>query len=505
MTTHNLSLVAGSIDGTSEFTPIGRSSKSNPYGGTVRVTKLAITVNGETDINMIGHYSSISIQEDLFSSSIVGSIAIIDTSGFLEGFKIRGGETLKIKIAGADEATDIIIWREDLIVHKISASKVDSLSLNSAYELYFTSRSHVNSLKKSIFKSYSGVKYIDAIRSVYSEMSVNDLIVEDPELTLTKPFVSTGLMPHRAMEFLAQRSCKDDRYYVFFERLIPVFGTKKDGKPFAGSHYFGSIEALIEESKNVVTPTIYFFPKLDARLEDNSIIRTPVFERDQNFNHVQAMLLGFYNTTITTIDPISRTHSLKKFGYTTKDRVENDLYDYKLVDEDNIFSTYNDFKGEVPGRKLTVSSVNDTGDRSVWMPSHINGQISKNMFKVRVEIQGGTNDIGVGNIVNLYIPSQIAKVSDAGNPFPPKDDMYSGKYFVVAVDHRFRDGEYIKALTLSRGSSPTNQDAVADGRDTINFTQDTATARIKRDDSRYANDLDNSSIVENWRNNKVPE
>jgi len=491
------------IDNTVDYTPATSKGTSTIIGGTAEISKLSIIVKGGAEIVLRGQFSNITIEEDIFASSIAGSITIVDTAGFLENFELRGGEIINLKVIRPDTG-DIIIWREDLVVHKISKSEVDLMNLHSTYDLYFVSRTHVRSLKKSLFKSYSGMTYVDAVKNIYAEMSPNDLIMEDPKLTLTKPFISTGLMPHKAIDFLAQRSCVKNKFYVFFERLIPVTGTKSTGQPFAGSHYFGSIESLIEQAKNESIKTIYFLPKLDSKTENGAIIRTPIFEREENFNHVQAMLLGFYNTTITTIDPISRTHSQKKFGYANKDKLTDDFYENKLIDDYNIFSVYNDFAGEIPGRKLIVSSVNDTGDRSSWMPNHINGQISKSLFKIKVEIQGGTNDIGVGNIVNFFVPSQSARVGDAGNPFPPSDDIHSGRYLVTGVDHRLRDGEYIKTLYLSRGSSPIDQNQLYNKNDAIDFAQTPETIKKSLGDLRFAEDIDNSSIVANWRTNKVP-
>ena len=491
------------IDNTVDYTPATSKGTSTIIGGTAEISKLSIIVKGGAEIVLRGQFSNITIEEDIFASSIAGTITIVDTAGFLENFELRGGEIINLKVIRPDTG-DIIIWREDLVVHKISKSEVDLMNLHSTYDLYFVSRTHVRSLKKSLFKSYSGMTYVDAVKNIYAEMSPNDLIMEDPKLTLTKPFISTGLMPHKAIDFLAQRSCVKNKFYVFFERLIPVTGTKSTGEAFAGSHYFGSIESLIEQAKNETIKTIYFLPKLDSKTENGSIIRTPIFEREENFNHVQAMLLGFYNTTITTIDPISRTHSQKKFGYTNKDKLTDDFYENKLIDDYNIFSTYNDFAGEIPGRKLIVSSVNDTGDRSAWMPNHINGQVSKSLFKIKVEIQGGTNDIGVGNIVNFFVPSQSARVGDAGNPFPPSDDIHSGRYLVTGVDHRLRDGEYIKTLYLSRGSSPIDQNQLYNKNDAIDFAQTPDTIKKSLGDLRFAEDLDNSSIVANWRTNRIP-
>jgi hypothetical protein len=96
-----------------------RNVTSTIPGGTVNIAEISITVRSGERITLAGQYSSLSINEDIFASCISGSITIIDTAGFLESFRIKGGEQINIKIT-KPYTNDIIIWREDLIVHKIS-------------------------------------------------------------------------------------------------------------------------------------------------------------------------------------------------------------------------------------------------------------------------------------------------------------------------------------------------------------------------------------------------
>jgi hypothetical protein len=124
----------------------------------------------------------------------------------------------------------------------------------------------------------------------------------------------------------------------------------------------------------------------------------------------------------------------------------------------NIFNTYNDIGNETPGRKLILSSINESVNRESWLGNHIYGQLSKSMFKISVDIQGGTNTIGVGNVVNFATPSQISVMLNPQTAFPELDPVYSGKYLVTTVIHAMSSTQYIKTMHLSRGSSPLNFD-----------------------------------------------
>jgi hypothetical protein len=164
------------------------------------------------------------------------------------------------------------------------------------------------------------------------------------------------------------------------------------------------------------------------------------------------MTLGLYNTTITAIDPITREYQVDKFGY--KNRETGDFYENKLIDDKNIFNTYDNNKNQIPGRRLILSSINDTINRKSWLPNNMFGHLSKSMFKLEVDIQGATNSIGVGHVVNLVIPSAYDKKLTLNSATQLPDAFHSGKYFVSGVKHSLTGTSYVKRLELTRGSTP---------------------------------------------------
>jgi hypothetical protein len=433
------------------------SNVPNDIGGSFEIKKIALLMNSGDEIDIKGYFSNLIVEESIFASSISGQLTIDDTAGGLEKFVIHGGETLILKMCKPN-SDDIIIWREDLVVHKISKSPVSPLNLMSKFDIFFTSKSNVNSLKKNLFKSYKNTTIWEAVNSIYKEMSVNDIIAEDPKITLTSPFISTGVPPHKAIDYLAQRACSKDKYFVFFERFVPVFGNYADGKPFTTTHYFGSVEKLLKDSENVPPKTIVFAPKINAMFEGGATIRASRYERLENFNHMNGMLLGFYNSTVSSINPIKRSYKVQKLSYTDETDETKDFYSNKLFNSLNIFNTYDDKKNETPGRKLILSSINESVNRDSWLSNHIYGQLSKSMFKISVDIQGGTNTIGIGNVVNFATPSQISVMLNPQSAFPELDPIYSGRYLVTTVIHAMSSSQYVKTMHLSRGSSPLNFD-----------------------------------------------
>jgi hypothetical protein len=423
-------------------------------GGSFVINQLSIETRQGLQISLLEAFESLDIDENIFSSAIVGSVTLTDVGGGIEKFQLQGGEKLLIKFAKPN-TNEILIWREDLIINKIGAHTVNMDSLGARYSLYFTSRSFVNSMKKNLYKSYKNMSVATAVRSIFSEMSSNDLMLEDPKITINNPFISTGLMPHKAIEALAQRSCSRSKFFLFFERFFPVIGKYTDGKPFASTHFFGSYDKLVEDSTTGGIHNIIYSPNADAKIEP-SYIRTTKLTKKDNFNHLEMMLFGHYNTTITSIDPIKRNSTVTNIGYSREENGTKDFYTNKLIDKNNIFNTYNNNNGETPGRKLIFSSshFNDPIQRSSWLKDNIFGSLSKTMFKIEVDIQGATNNIGSGHIVNLVIPSALDKKMLPGQSNLITDEYNGGRYFVSGVKHNITLTTYVKRLELSRGSIP---------------------------------------------------
>lgn len=427
------------------------TSISSHVGDKVVINELdLITVKG-IKVNISSIFNSITFYENISSAAISGSIIIRDLQGLTEKFLITGGEEIHIKLS-KPISNSILLWRQDLIVHKVNRTNVlDNLS--SVFELQFTTKSFVKSLKRRLYKSFKNKKYTDCVKEIYKEISDNTITTEDSELTFSTPFISTGLNPHRAIEYIAKRSCSKNKFYVFFERVSPISGTF-NGVPFSASHFFGSVDKLISDSTKNKVYDIVFSQKLPGVIEPalgEGVLRASSFIRSAPFSHLDAMLTGFYNSKITAIDPITQTFNLKKFGYTTKE-VSNDFYTNRTMSRDNIFSVYDDTKYELPGEKIVLSSINDPAGREEWLFSNVYGQISKNLLKIEVSVEGGTNNIGAGSIVNFKVPSHYRKLLNPENSQTPDDIMFSGKYLVTAVRHNITHDGYAKILELSRGS-----------------------------------------------------
>lgn len=423
----------------------------NHLGDKVSVDRLVLKTNYGESIGLIGKFDEIIIYENMFSSSISGYITIKDTYGLLEKYLLIGGEQLEVRLT-KPQTSDIIMWRDDLIIHRISKSTVDE-NLNSQYALHFTTQSFIKSFKKKVFKSYKNTSLLEIVESLFGEMSINDLLKEDPGMTFNKkPYICHGLNPHSAIDYLAKLASTKGKFFLFYETAIPIIGsyTKRnaDGSytegiggasPFSSSHYFGSIENLSANLAAGSPYTVVYRPSLTGNIEKSlgsRTLRTPSFTRLTNYNHLDAMMTGVYNSKITSIDPILATWNYKKVSYSHKA---------------GPFATYNDKEYEFPGEKLLmVTTINEFG-KDAWLENHLRGQIVNNLMKVAVLLEGGTNTVRTGSMIDLKIPSQYKKVINPQQSKIDDDILYSGRYIVTAIKHIISSDNYVKEVELSRG------------------------------------------------------
>ena len=91
-------------------------------------------------------------------------------------------------------------------------------------------------------------------------------------------------------------------------------------------------------------------------------------------------------------------------------------------------------------------------NKSEWIKQDVYGAITNSAIRLIIEIPGGNNKIGVGDVVEVNIPSIANKLVNQQNSLVPNDAVYSGNYMVTAVKHMITKTAYVKRLEVSRGT-----------------------------------------------------
>jgi len=422
---------------------------------TYLLTSLFITIKNGQSISLGNSFSRIEIYEDIFSPSITGAITVYDYVGGLEKFMFSGGETITMTVLKPGGSNEILISRNDLIVYEVGKVKFDGENIQT-YDLLFTSKSAISSQKKRLYKSFGDDRGLKSVLSkIYTDInSASNLNINtiDPEIKMPKAFISPGYTPMEAISQLARRACVLGDYFVFFEKLCG-----RNSLDF--KHVFISLGSLKEFWKSGNLPRLVYQPTQSyLNKETNRSILIKSFMIENNFQHLERMQSGFYNSRIRQLDLYSRTYKDETISY--KDMaLDTDFYANRILETNNEFLKYNNGYPEYPGERLVVKSINDIlEDKAAWIKYDTYGGLLNSGIRVLADIPGADNRISVGYAVELVLPSKVAKAQNLEQSIMAEDEFYSGKYLVTAVRHSFTKDTYTKKIELSRGSLKINLD-----------------------------------------------
>lgn len=451
-------------NGSSEIDVNGDTITTGGIIGKVVVKEITLVQKNGKKISLLEVYGALEFFEDIYSATVSGVLSINDFAGGLEKFYISGGETLIIVLTKA-VGGEIILSRDDFVVYKVGGGEITD-RLTTKYTLNFTTSAYVNSMKTKLFKSYSNKSINEIAKDIYknSLKATRTLKTEESlDTAIPKPFVCTGLTPMKAIEFLSKRACSEGKFYTFFERLIPISGSTAAGGTFSSTHVFGSLSELRKTDDSAYTVVYAPSTELSGMFQTipAGVIRASQMIRLDNFNHIDHMMYGAYHSKITTIDPLTRTYSIKSISYaydTTINSSEKEYYARnKILSGQNLFATYSPTDNQFPGERLVTTSTNDIVMQENWLQHNIYGYTLPAMFRIQIVIDGSTNKLSCGDSVKFRVPSKVQQ-SITGASQIKDDEVYSGYYMVLSVRHNIVASTYTKRVELGRASLPVNLD-----------------------------------------------
>lgn len=425
--------------------------------------ELSLTIKNGSKISLTEVLSVMEIFEDIYSKSIHGYVEITDSVGGLEKFVITGGETISLTITKPLPDTEVIISRQDLIVHQVSKPQMRDNS-TMRYKLHFMPESALKSQKKRIYRSFRKDKKLSGMVSkIYNDVGGSNIFInirdEDAKIPIEKNFVCPGYSPYDAIDYLAKRACFSGDYFTFFERL-----NKVEGKP----HVFSGIKDLRDYWEAKPVPIIKYQPSATNYSEETAVLlRAQRLQIQSNFDHMSNMGMGFYNSRLRMLDIVGRRFSDTKLNY---GNIQDTLRANKMLTNDNIFMSYDDNYPEFPGERMSIAPRHEIiKNKSVWARNEVFGAITLSNLRINVDISGATNKIGAGNVVDLAMPSMHAKALNLESAIVSEDMVYSGRYVVTAVRHVFTIREYFKIVEISRDSGRLNLDRIVSDFSSVPF------------------------------------
>ena len=285
------------------------------------------------------------IFEDMFKSSITGSIIVTDTNDIVSKIPIVGQEylTLKIRTPTLTLEKDIIDFTENpFAVHKISLRR-ELTTGGQTYELKFISQEAIKNSQRKISKSYSGNKANigDIVFDLLSEdkngvQSSKEIFIEPT--TGKRKYVIPNMNPFSAITTLSNEAVSKSQdgnnpspHYLFFENKNGI--------------HFRSLQSLYEQdAKDLfhVGDMGFDEEEIDGDPESGKLIqnfrRILAYEirtrKDLFLNSASGMLGG----RLITHDIYKKNYDVREYNYLDDD----DFGQHKrLSDEGDAFRVYN--------------------------------------------------------------------------------------------------------------------------------------------------------------------
>lgn len=432
---------------------------SGHFQGTYELATLRIKLKNNSIIELGAVFTSMEVYEDAFKYSIEGKIRIKDYVGGQEKFIITGGEELAIVLLKPNGSNEILVSRKDLIVTKISEIIFTQANFRE-YDLFFTSKTSINSMKNKVFRSFGNDRNLQSVVSKLfreTKNSTSKISILGDDVRLDNPYLCEGLRPLDAINFLAKRACSNKDYYLFYERFSSN-PTENFTHVFAGFNYLKNFWQNVNSIPKIVyEPNTNQINYIDE-IENEELIHAYYLRVEPNYDNLALIKSGFYNSRVRKLNLISRTYNDTKINYSQEfNKTVKDTYANKFINDDNIFNQYDDTTIE----RLIVSPSNDViQNNDQWIKYDTLGSIINSGLRVVVQISGSSNKLCVGNMVELSVPSDVSKTLYLNDSDRHEDQMYSGRYMITAVKHEIDPKSYKKTLELSRGSLKFNMDTI---------------------------------------------
>jgi hypothetical protein len=422
------------------------------------------TVSGAVT-DMSEQFATISIFEDIFSTSITGTISFVDTNNLLTNLPILGQEKLKLKLTTpngddvSNRLSSVDFTDSPLYVYKI-VSKTQVNDNTTAFTLAFTTAEAIRANRIRVSQSFEGEPSEDMIQK----------ILRDPEILNSKKefyyeltsnnykFVAPSMRPMDFINAIARRSLSKEYNnaptFLFYETIK--------------GYYFRTIDSMMDRKNprfiyRELTPNT--IPEGETR-PNAAINLTNIlnYEVLPTTDVMMNMRKGMYASKLTMIDLVNKT--VENFEYNYFDDFQED----KHADAYNAYASQNsplaseardDFQNRLSDyseaavfmQAVDRDSPNglfsaryeggyDYTGTDIWLQRR-KGRFSSldSAITLRVEVPGNTT-LQAGDLIGIEMRNQGILAEDK------KDPYFSGRYLVRKLRHEFTKAEGMPKHTV---------------------------------------------------------
>ena len=390
-------------------------------------------------LNLINSFTDFTVFEDLFSPVTRGYVVVVESQNFISNLPLTGEELLiaEFKTPSLDSAK----W----VFYITGVSAREHSKKKNAYVLELISLTGYQDLNQKVSKAFGG-NSSEVAQKIYKESFGRELVDVDGSDNTIK-FVSPFWSPLKCLSYTASRALLPNKDisvnpdYMFYE-------TQK-------GHKLKSLSNLMRSEP--VAQLFFDETVARAKLNDGTSTRNVDIEysmiRDLHFaesaDFIKNNLFGVLNHKVFSFDLFTKKFDIKTYNYT------NDFYKTQHMGQFPIYSKNAGMLASQAGLFTTRTIANeifrgikDNSDDITAKRTALVGQ--QDMIKLDCKLHGRT-DLEVGQIALLWLNNfQTSEEKDLNSV--AFDKLYSGRYLIGAIAHRFTISSHEIHLQLIKDS-----------------------------------------------------
>ena len=388
----------------------------------------------------------ITIYEDIFSPFLSGNLVCVDTADLPSLLLNAGADLLRLSIWTPTIEKSKRIDRY-FHIYKLS-DRVEVSDRSQSYVFHFVSQESIVDTSFNFSRTFKDNGSANVQTILDKGLSSKVPLVTEPSMN-NVIYTSNNWSSTKNIRYNCENSLAADTTpsYVFFEsrngfefQPITMLSKKEPINKFFTSNHIATVKTEGISAGNVVP---------DMLLDYSTILSMTA---KVNYDYQKDKSNGLMNSRQFAFDLTAKTISDTTFNANSDDRARmnpNRFYSKQVID-----TSYRGSVGSVILNTQRHSNLYDnSGDTTdaTFKQRRISIMRQFRQHVIEIEVFGRT-DYTVGETVDtefnkLKFISQETQAKDISDP------MFSGKYLITAVCHRFtRDGKHICKLELSRDS-----------------------------------------------------
>ena len=415
------------------------------YAGEYILKEASLVTSSGVTIDLTGTILGIEIYENIFSTSLSGSILFVDENNIVTNGPIVGQEYLYLKISTPSlDEYDIDFTNVPFTTYKVN-TREDANANSQLLQISFTSPEIIRNNRVRVSKSYTETidKIVENILRDERYINTAKKLHIEPTSGIRK-VVSPNLHPYNFITNLATESIstKDGNpFFMFYETTKGI--------------NFRSIESMFAE-ESIGDYSMGDIGKNEGKKPDiqKEFGRILEFEIAANNDMLSNIISGMLGSSIIEYNIYNKSYEKSTYNYVEDfDKYQRVHYEENgsdrpiysespLDDKNNTVGSFTDARIHLhsvsSGGTYDTQHTNPTSSYS-YEPNKIKTGLLHRQSKfneltdgisIKMSINGSTN-ICVGQTINVNIPV-TGKVHDK-----EFDKYYTGKYLITKLKHSF--------------------------------------------------------------------